>query len=210
MPVDIPRYVGLTVVDRDRSLLISDKQVLRCVRKLKQKTLYSSLLQNNFQVIKFNELPTAPSRSPPISAIQIDSKHLFETITTSLSKVKMTVSADEWDNNGFKNFEILCWTVHAALEDPEEDGRFKRLGLLRAWMFFFDLCVLKDFGLRSLLQLHLYGLVLAMAPYFPSACSGSLEKFCRASIKRMRRGYEVGASPAKELTEVFWSSDLFC
>lgn len=46
-------------------------------------------------------------------------------------------------------------------------------------MFFFDLCVLKEFGLRSLLRLHLYGLALAIALYFPSVCSGSLEIFLR-------------------------------
>lgn len=108
MLVDIPRYVGLAILDKDRNVLISDKQVLRRVRKPKQKTIYSGLLQNNFQDIKFNELPTAPSRSPPISATQFNSKHLFETITTSFSKVKTTLSADEWDDNGFKHFEILC------------------------------------------------------------------------------------------------------
>ena len=57
-----------------------------------------------------------------------------------------------------------------------EDVAFKKLGLLRAWMFFFDLCATKDFGLRSILRLHLYGLVLATAACFPPICSQSLEK----------------------------------
>jgi len=77
-------------------------------------------------------------------------------------------------------------------------------------MFFFDLCITNDFGLRSVLRLHLYELVLAMAPYFPQVCFESLKKFCRASIRRMKRGFGGCASPAKELTELFWSSDLFC
>src|SRR5882672_3214943 len=99
---------------------------------LKQKTLYPGLLHNNFQVVKFNQLSKPPSRSPPISITQIDSSHLFETIATSLSKAKSILSVDEWDESGFKHFEIICWTVHSALENPEEDGAFKKLGLMHA------------------------------------------------------------------------------
>jgi hypothetical protein len=205
---DIPRYVGPLllgeVLEREDNVLTHHEQVLRRIRKLKQQTLYSAFLCDNFQIIKFDHSPKPPQRTPYISSTQTESKHLVETITTSIYKARSILSTDEWDENGFKQFEILCWAVHSALKGPEEDGGFKKLGLLRAWMFFFDLCVTKDFGLRNILRLHLYGLVLAMAPYFPPVCSESLEKFCRISIRRMKRAYEKGASPASELTEIFW------
>lgn len=151
-----------------------------------------------------------PPRLAITSAPHTDSQLLVESIGISLFRARAILSADEWDENGFKHFEILFWSVNSALEGPEEDGGFKKLGLLRGWMFLFDLSVTKDFGLRTILRLHLHGLVLAMAPYFPPICSEGLEMFCRNSIRKMRKGYETGASPAVELTEIFWNDDLFC
>ena len=89
-------------------------------------TLYPALLHNNFQVVKFVDEPNIPRRLPPEGDTPPDSKILFDTITTSLSTAKSIFSTDEWDENGFRQCEVLCWTVHSTLEDPEEDERFKK------------------------------------------------------------------------------------
>jgi hypothetical protein len=113
-------------VKGDDSRLMINEQILRRIRKLKQNTLYPGLLHNNFQVIKFLDEPNIPPRLPPAGDTPPDSKILLDAITTSLSAAKSIPSTDEWDGNGFRQFEILCWTVYSTLEAPEEDEGLKK------------------------------------------------------------------------------------
>jgi hypothetical protein len=177
-------------VKGDDSRLMINEQILRRIRKLKQNTLYPGLLHNNFQVIKFLDEPNIARTLPPAGDTPPDRQQNSARRYHNFPLHSQIDPQHRWVGRKW------IQTVRNSMLDSLLDSRgprgrrgVQKVGCASCMDVFLWFVCHERFWSQEHFPPAFLGLVFATASYFPPVCSRSLEKFCRTSIRRMRKGY---------------------
>ena len=142
----------------------------------------------------------------PAWSVRCSSRERVESVTFSLTRLKTTVSKDDWNDFGFKELETLAIVLERIDKLKSVEEVYVQLTPLRMWMFCVELGgEIKDLPFSKVMRVYFYVLLMAASPYMSKTCSGNFSGRCNSMIKNIQREGFWGIG--EEMREVF---ELFC
>lgn len=147
----------------------------------------------------------------PTWSMRCSSRERVESVTASLTRLKTTISEDDWTNFGFKKLNTLGIMLENIDKLKSVDEVYAQLTPLRMWMSCVELDgEAKHQPLSKVMRICFYVLLMAITPYMSATCSGKFSGLCKFMIEKIQKeGFGTIDTKARDVFELFCKQNRF-